>query len=34
VWLTQDLRIVGFRIGTVAASDHLPVHVSVTVPSG
>ena len=34
VWLTQDLGIGDFRIGTVTASDHLPVHVTVVLPSG
>ncbi|MGZ8626541.1 MAG: endonuclease/exonuclease/phosphatase family protein, partial [Actinomycetota bacterium] len=32
VFLTPDLRILGFRIGTVAASDHLPVHVQIALP--
>jgi endonuclease/exonuclease/phosphatase family metal-dependent hydrolase len=27
VFVTPDLEIVGFRIGTATASDHLPVHV-------
>jgi endonuclease/exonuclease/phosphatase family metal-dependent hydrolase len=34
VWLTQDLGIHDFWIGTVAASDHLPVHITVALPSG
>jgi endonuclease/exonuclease/phosphatase family metal-dependent hydrolase len=30
VWLTTDLEIRQFRIGTLDASDHLPIHVTVT----
>ncbi|MGH2660783.1 MAG: hypothetical protein ACRDHS_14270 [Actinomycetota bacterium] len=29
VWLTTDLHIRSFRIGTIDASDHLPIHVTV-----
>ena len=29
VWLTPDLQIRSFRIGTIDASDHLPIHVTV-----
>jgi endonuclease/exonuclease/phosphatase family metal-dependent hydrolase len=29
VWLTADLDIRSFRIGTIDASDHLPIHVTV-----
>ncbi|MGH2530350.1 MAG: endonuclease/exonuclease/phosphatase family protein [Actinomycetota bacterium] len=29
VWLTTDLQIRSFRIGTIDASDHLPIHVTV-----
>jgi endonuclease/exonuclease/phosphatase family metal-dependent hydrolase len=32
VFVTPDLQIVGFRIGTETASDHLPVHVRLGLP--
>jgi endonuclease/exonuclease/phosphatase family metal-dependent hydrolase len=32
VFVTTDLRILGFRIGTETASDHLPVHVRLGLP--
>jgi endonuclease/exonuclease/phosphatase family metal-dependent hydrolase len=32
VFVTPDLRILGFRIGTETASDHLPVHVRLGLP--
>jgi endonuclease/exonuclease/phosphatase family metal-dependent hydrolase len=33
VFVTSDVEILGFRIGTVVASDHLPVHVRIAVPA-
>jgi endonuclease/exonuclease/phosphatase family metal-dependent hydrolase len=32
VFVTSDVEILGFRIGTVVASDHLPVHVQIALP--
>ena len=32
VWVSDDLRIVGFEIGAPSASDHLPVEVTVAMP--
>jgi len=34
IWATPDLRIVRFGIGAPSASDHLPVEVTVAMPSG
>jgi endonuclease/exonuclease/phosphatase family metal-dependent hydrolase len=34
VWVTPDLRISRFAIGPPSASDHLPVEVTVAMPSG
>jgi len=32
VWVSDELRIVGFEIGAPSASDHLPVEVTVAMP--
>jgi endonuclease/exonuclease/phosphatase family metal-dependent hydrolase len=32
VFVSTDLDVLGFRIGTMTASDHLPVHVRLGLP--
>jgi hypothetical protein len=31
--VTTDLEITSFRIGAIDASDHLPIHITVALPT-